>query len=47
MWAAKQRVATIHLRRGEQRQISLRLQLDTAGDVKYYRATGVLNSVLD
>jgi len=39
--------ATIHYPSGEQRQIDLQLRLDTAVEVEYYRAGGVLSYVLD
>ena len=45
--AKQQLSATIHYPSGEQRQIKLLLRLDTAVEVEYYRAGGVLNYVLD
>ena len=39
--------ATIHYPSGEQRQIALQLRLDTAVEVEYYRAGGVLSYVLN
>jgi aconitate hydratase len=44
----KQKVsATIHYPSGEQRQVTLQSRLDTAVEVEYYRAGGVLSYVLD
>lgn len=45
--AKQQLAATIHYPSGEQRQITLQLRLDTAVEVEYYRAGGVLNYVLN
>ncbi len=38
---------TIHYPSGEQRQITVKLRLDTAVEVEYYRAGGVLSYVLE
>lgn len=43
----QQLAAIIHYPSGEQRQITLQLRLDTAVDVEYYRAGGVLSYVLN
>ncbi|TQV69708.1 aconitate hydratase AcnA [Exilibacterium tricleocarpae] len=43
----QQLAATVHYPSGEQRRITLQLRLDTAVEVEYYRAGGVLSYVLD
>jgi aconitate hydratase len=43
----QQLAARIHYSSGEQREITLQVRLDTAVEVEYYRAGGVLSYVLD